>query len=83
MKVHEVDVAKVEDHALVAAEQAIHGLAHSRRGCRVDLALDAHDLHATEVVDGDFEWVWANPGGQCDAFQPGANIHPLWRNGND
>ena len=66
--------AQVEHHALVAGEQAIHGLTHPRRGGGVHLALHAHDSDMAEILDRHFEWMWANPGGQGEFL--GANIHP-------
>jgi hypothetical protein len=84
VQIHEVDVPEVEDHALLASEEPVEGLAHPRGGRGVDLALDAHDRDSAEIVDRDFEWVWAYPGGQSESPSDlGANIHPVWRNGND
>jgi hypothetical protein len=76
MQVHEVDVLEVEDHPPLASEEPVHRLAHPRGRRGVDLPLDAHDRDSAEIVDRDFEWVWANPSGQSE-FRSAPNIHPV------
>jgi len=74
VEVHEVHVPRIQYDPLLAREQAVHRLTNPRRGGGVDLALHPHDSDATDVVDGDFEGMWANPCGQGEFL--GANIPP-------
>jgi hypothetical protein len=43
-------VAQVQHDALAGVEQPVHRLPHPRRCGGIHLALNAHDLHPTEIV---------------------------------